>query len=205
MNYRNIVYDFDGTLSDTYPVFTEALLQTLRKYGLESDYRTAYDRLKVTVTYALQSYPFPAEYQEVHDYFHDLHERLAMERQVPMEGADEILRWAKANGRRNYIYSHSGDIVGRLLDKWGWTDLFDGILDAQVKLPRKPAPDGLYWLCGKYGLNKAETLMVGDRDIDTDCGKNAGIDGCLFDPEHYCDGAEVTYRILKLTELKDIL
>lgn len=205
MKYRNIVYDFDGTLSDTYPVFTEALLQTLREYGLESDYRTAYDRLKVTVTYALQSYPFPAEYKEVHDRFHALHDAMAMDHQMPVSFAEEILRYAKTTGRRNYIYSHSGDIVGRLLEKWAWTDLFDGILDAQVKLPRKPAPDGLFWICDKYGLEKSETLMVGDRDIDTDCARNAGIDGCLFDPEHYCDTAVVNYRILKLTELKEIL
>ena len=59
--YTDLIYDFDGTLFDTYPVFTEALLIFLKRHGIESDYETAYKRLKVTVGYALRSYGFDGD------------------------------------------------------------------------------------------------------------------------------------------------
>ena len=31
--YNFLIYDFDGTLSDTYPIFTEAFLKLMEKYN----------------------------------------------------------------------------------------------------------------------------------------------------------------------------
>ena len=74
-----------------------------------------------------------------------------------------------------------------------------------MSFPTKPAPDALNYLCAKHGLDKKDCIMIGDRDIDTDCGRNAGMKGCLFDPEHYYDDSDVDYRIDNLLQLKNII
>ncbi|MCQ2427904.1 MAG: HAD hydrolase-like protein, partial [Clostridia bacterium] len=124
---------------------------------------------------------------------------------TPFPEAEPLLRFIKEHGGKNYIYSHSGAIVKRMLGIWGWESLFDGIIDGTVKLPRKPAPDGVNLLCSTFGLDKASTVIVGDRSIDTDAGKNAGIDGILFDPEKYYDNIEVTYKVDSLLDIEKIL
>ena len=43
-----------------------------------------------------------------------------------------------------------------------------------MNFPSKPAPDAVEWICGTYGLDKGETMMIGDREIDVLSGKNAG-------------------------------
>jgi len=45
---------------------------------------------------------------------------------------------------------------------------------------RKPDPEAFNYLIKKHGLNKKETLSIGDRLFDVQAGKNAGILGCLI-------------------------
>ena len=205
MNYKHLIYDFDGTLSDTYPCFTEAILQTLKDHGLSDTYESVYAKLKVSVGYTVRCYDFGKDPKEVRKHFHKIHDELAPKIQKPYPEAEEILRYAMAQGHKNYLYTHSGTIVKILLEKWGIADCFEDIIDSTMKFPTKPAPNALNWLCEKHGLDKSECIMIGDRDIDTDCGRNAGMKGCLFDPEHYYDDSDVDYRIENLLELKNII
>ncbi len=205
MNYKHLIYDFDGTLSDTYPCFTEAVLQTLKDFGLSDSYENVYAKLKVSVGHTMNSYDFGIDAAAARKHFHKIHDELAPKIQKPYPEAEEILRYAMAQGHKNYLFTHSGKIVKRLLEQWGIADCFEDIIDATMKFPTKPAPDALNYLCEKHGLDKKDCIMIGDRDIDTDCGRNAGMKGCLFDPEHYYDNADVDYRIENLLELKNII
>ena len=205
MNYKHLIYDFDGTLSDTYPCFTEAVLQTLKEHGLSDTYESVYSKLKISVGYTMRCYDFGKDEKEARRYFHNIHNELAPKIQKPYPEAEEILRYAMAQGHKNYLYTHSGKIVKILLEQWGIADCFEDIIDSTMSFPTKPAPDALNYLCEKHGLDKKDCIMIGDRDIDTDCGRNAGMKGCLFDPEHYYDSADVDYRIENLLELKNII
>ena len=205
MNYKHLIYDFDGTLSNTYPCFAETVIQMLKSRGLSADYKTVYDNLKVSVGHALQHADFTEDYSVLRKEFHVVHDELAPKIQKLYPEAEEILRYAMAQGHKNYLYTHSGKIVKMLLEQWGIADCFEDIIDSTMKFPTKPAPDALNHLCEKHGLDKKDCLMIGDRDIDTDCGRNAGMKGCLFDPEHYYDKADVDYRIENLLELKNII
>ena len=49
-----------------------------------------------------------------------------------------------------------------------------------MNFPSKPAPDAVEWICGTYGLDKGETMMIGDRELDVLSGKIAGVYGSLF-------------------------
>ena len=205
MNYKHLIYDFDGTLSDTYPCFTETVLELIKKYGISDTYENVYSNLKVNVGYALKQYDLGKDAAEARRDFHVIHNELAPKIQKPYPEAEEILRYAMAQGHKNYLYTHSGMIVKILLEQWGIADCFEDIIDSTMKFPTKPAPNALNYLCEKHGLDKKDCLMIGDRDIDTDCGRNAGMKGCLFDPDHYYDKADVDYRIENLLELKNII
>jgi len=205
MKYKNLIYDFDGTLSDTYPCFANAFVDTCKSFNVECGYKQAYDLLKISVGNAIKSFDFGCDYRKVSNVFHEFHDIRAVVDQKPFPEAEPLLRFVKEHGGRNFIYSHSGIIVMQLLNIWGWNELFDGVVDARTPLPRKPAPDGVNLICESYGLEKKDTIIVGDRDIDTDAGKNAGIDGCLFDPDGYYTSIDVTYRVNNLADIEKIL
>ena len=204
--YQNIVYDFDGTISDSYPIFTKALLVLLEHHGMKEDYGACYALLKESVGAALRHFDWgECDMESIKREFHDIHEELAVREQQPYGDAEEILRYAVEQGKRNYLYTHTDTLAYRLLEKWGLRHYFTDAIDGSMDFPRKPAPDALLYLMEKNGLDPAQTLMVGDRDIDVDAGHNAGTAGCLYDYEGFYtpDGAE--HFVQKLSELKAIL
>ena len=204
--YTDLIYDFDGTLFDTYPVFTEALLIFLERHGIVSDYETAYKRLKVTVGYALRSYGFDGDsFKPANKEFKSIYWELAKTKQKPLPYVIEVLDYAVNCGKRNYIYTRSGKEVIELLDKWGMTDKFTYVIDASMPFPTKPDPAALNWLCEEFGLDKSKCIMIGDRDLDTECGTNAGMKNVLFDVEGYYSDCPCDYKIDSFKELEEIM
>lgn len=204
--YQNIVYDFDGTISDTYPVFAKAQMILMDRYGVKDSYEHVYALLKISVGVSLRSYDWGStDIGQISREFHEIHEALAMEEQKPYPDAEEILRYAVEQGKRNFLYTHTDKLAYRLLEKWGLMQYFTDAIDGSMKFPRKPAPDALLYLMNKNGMVPAQTLMVGDRDIDIDVGHNAGTAGCLYDYEKFYTECKAEHSILKLAELKAIL
>ena len=78
--------------------------------------------------------------------------------------------------------------------KWlnhdGLSDLFSDAVTRLDGFPAKPAPDALRYLIQKHRLDLSRCVMVGDRDIDLDAAKNAGIACALFDPDGFYDDYE---------------
>ena len=200
--YDFLIYDFDGTISDTYPVFTRALLELLSRLGKQTDYNKAYSQLKVSVGHALKFYGLSDHEKE----YHSIWKEMALAEQKAFPGAHEILRYAKSRGKKNYLYTHTGRIVYDLLCKMGISDCFDFILESTTyKFPRKPAPDALNFIIKTCGIDRSHALMIGDRDIDIEAARAAGIDGCLFDPDGYYLDCKAEHYIKSLLDLKAII
>ena len=112
----------------------------------------------------------------------------------PYPGIPEMLRAVVKNGGKNYLYTHRGLNAWEFLRNDGLDTLFcDGVTNKDG-FPAKPAPDALNFLAEKHHLNKSECIMMGDRDIDLDAGKNAGMACALFDPEDFYPDYDTPYR-----------
>lgn len=204
MKYKYYIYDFDGTISDSYPTFTKAFIQMLNSLGMDDTYESVFSKLKVSFGKACSSYDFPKMDKSVSEMYRDFRLPLMPVYAKPFDDAEKLLSWVVENGGKNYIYTHSGQIAWDLLELWGLKKYFDGGVTADMKFPLKPAPDALNYLCEKEGLDKDLCVMVGDRDIDVLAGKNAGMDGILFDPGSYFPDFEATYRVDTLEEIINI-
>lgn len=202
--YDNIIYDFDGTIADSYPYFTRALCLTLEHFGKHDSYEAVLGHLKKSVRHALRYYNFDdraAAKRVMYDFYHEI----ALREQMPVPGAKEALAFAREHGKRNYLYTHSDGFPRILLEKWGLLDEFTFIIDSTMGFPSKPAPDALNYLCEHFSLDRDRSLMVGDRDIDVLAGINAGMHGCLFDDGHFYDSFTCEHVIRGLGELPEII
>ncbi len=202
--YDNIIYDFDGTVADSYPYFTRALQLTLRHYGMDDPYESVLYHLKISVRHSFQHYKFENK-SEARKMMYDLYHEMAIKEEMPLPGAAEALRFASGIGKRNYLYTHSDTFPKLLLEKWGLMDEFTFVIDSTLGFPSKPAPDALNYLCERFSLDRDRTLMVGDRDIDVLSGTNAGVHGCLFDSGHFYDSFSCEHIIRDLHELPSII
>lgn len=181
MQFKHIIWDFDGTLFDTYPSTTQALILALQRRGLDAPYDEAYGLLKQTVGVALKFYhekfglgaDFDAEFNRIRNT-----ETLGM--CVPYPGIRPLLEDINAAGGYNYISTNRDGMLFKILDIHGMTSLFRGFATSEDKLPLKPDPAMNIMLIEKFAMDKSEAVIIGDRELDVVSGQRAGIRGMAY-------------------------
>ncbi len=179
--YQHILWDFDGTLFDTYPVMAAVFERMLRERGIAEPPEEIQRYMRVSMTVALRHYrekyaldaAFLDEYK---------HRRRDAEKQAchPFPGVDALLRHICDSGRANYLYTHRSESANDLLQRHGIAGLFADFITSVQKFARKPSPDAIRYLMGKHRMDQDTAVMIGDRELDILAAKNAGIDAIFF-------------------------
>ncbi len=205
--YTNIIWDFDGTLFDTYPAIAQALCRAAKAMDLEVAREEAYALAKTSIgeavrhiasRFGVDADALMARYRQFNG-----ETDLALLRLYPH--VQSILEKGTAMGRRNFIFTHRGNSAQTCLELHGIGHLFEDVVSGKQGFARKPDPAGNLHIITKYGLIRGETIAVGDREIDILAAKNAGIDSCLFVDTDAAPHTEATYTIHSFAELEKIL
>lgn len=198
MRYRHIVWDFDGTLFDTYPIMARAMQGMLEERGIEEPLEDIIAHMTVSMGEALRHYE---RLYHLPENFYALYKlrRRAMEEEIrPYPCVPSLLRSICQAGGRNYVFTHRGESTEYFLKKFAIADCFTDFVTSRQSLPRKPAPDGMLYLIRKHDLHPEKILMIGDRPLDILAGKNAGTDACFFSERgESCDAADYTVHNLE--------
>ena len=207
MIYRHFFWDFDGTLYDTYGRITRTCVFALRDVGACASYDAVYPVVKRSLDTCYRTFaaPLGVEKDVFLDAYHAHSETEGPESIRPYPGVRETLQAVIYGGGYNYLYTHRGASAA----KWLQYDELDGLfIDGVTSLdgfPAKPAPDALNFLIQKHGLDRVQCVMLGDRDIDLDAGKNAGIACALFDPEGFYPDYDTPWRFSDMAALRRAL
>ncbi|HDR7825883.1 TPA: HAD-IA family hydrolase [Bacillus anthracis] len=171
----NILWDFDGTLFDTYPVYTKIFSQVL---GKEISKEEIYTKLKVSFSHAINYYEISKkQLSEINV----LESRIMIEDIKPFEKVEEVLKFAD----KNVIMTHK-DRAGVLsiLNHYGWDKYFVDMVTIGDGFPRKPNSLAYNHLHKKHNID----LAIGDRELDLIPAKELGISTCMF--QGNCDVAD---------------
>ncbi|GAX47411.1 HAD-IA family hydrolase [Pseudolactococcus reticulitermitis] len=174
MKIKNYIWDFDGTLFDTYPVMLEALEQIIAKHGIDYEGDLAYFIKKYSIRKFASDYATPDFIDDYHVLEAKLQTDVKFYPQIPA-----ILAGIVAQGGQNFVVSHRDDQTYTYLGDLA--PLFTEIITSDNHFARKPDPEALTYLIDKYYLEPSQTAMVGDRPLDILAGQNAGVKTILFD------------------------
>ncbi|MHC2835609.1 HAD-IA family hydrolase [Bacillus sp. F9_6S_D1_P_5] len=171
----NILWDFDGTLFDTYPVYTKIFSQVL---GKEISEEEIYAKLKISFSHAINYYEITKKQLSEIDV---LESRIMIEDIKPFEKVEEVLKFAD----KNVIMTHK-DRAGVLsiLNHYGWDKYFVDMVTIDDGFPRKPNALSYDYLHKKHSIH----LAIGDRELDLIPAKELGISTCMF--QGNCDVAD---------------
>jgi len=185
MKFKNYIWDFDGTLFDTYDFLTKSMLLALRENGIEpdQDHLVKLIHLSVSDVISYYSMQYDVKPEKIAESYKKFSHNFDFELIKPFDGIPEILRTISNDNGNNFIYTHRGSSIDVMLDYYDLKKYFTEIVDSTNNFPRKPEPDGARYLIEKYDLKLDETIFIGDRELDILCGKNAGIKTCLFNSE----------------------
>jgi phosphoglycolate phosphatase-like HAD superfamily hydrolase len=182
MVYANYVFDVDGTLTDSRHDIAGAQLRVLRRLGVyhlseEDLYPFIGRRLEETFSTLL-----PPELQriipEAAGMYLEEYLPHALETTVLFPGVSATLAELRRRGKRLAVASTKRSItIRRVTDHFGISDLFVQ-LQGTDGLPHKPDPAILMKILRDQNWLAAETLMVGDTDLDILAGRRAGTATC---------------------------
>ena len=177
--YRHYIWDFDGTLFDSYPHICYAFCRMMAEDGHPVDAAEADRMLRRSFDHARLHFQMSDDLYRAFK----VHQREDFDPPIlPYPDCAQVLKALCDGGADHYIYTHRDHkSLCYYLEKHGFSHYFSGMITADDGFASKPAPDALLALMERYGLRREDCIMVGDREIDIGSGKAAGIAGCLFD------------------------
>ena len=182
MRYKHIIWDFDGTLFDTYPAMAKAAQLALKELGYDESVERVMAEMKISMGHAMKvfgaKYDLPEGFMARYKVIRDACE---LQTAAPFAGIKPLCRRIIAEGGYNYIASHRGASMVPLLDKYGMTELFRACATDENGFARKPSPEAINYLIETCAIERSSAIMIGDRDLDLQAGENAGIDSRYFD------------------------
>lgn len=182
MRYENLIWDFDGTLFDTYPGMCRNLQSAVRRLGyelpLEEITRTFRISLEDATAYCSEQTGVPAE--TVYQAYRDWVAEFGQPEAKSFPGVRELLGRFQAAGGRNFVFTHRGKTVYDYLEGENLMPYFAEVVPFNSSFERKPSPSGNLYLMERHGLAAEKTLAIGDRELDILAGMAAGMDTCLL-------------------------
>jgi len=199
---KNYIWDFDGMLFDSYPHIVSAFCKMMEEKGIEVDPAEAKPLFEISYGVAYDFYGIGQEEKLLHQKYE--HDYELEPKVIPFPNTVETIKALHERGARHFLYTHRGHETSQYyLKKFGIYDFFDGFVDSSHNFAQKPSPDAVNWICEAYGLDKSETVMIGDREIDVMSGKNAGTYGCLFTKSINIE-SKADFIIRDITEVEEI-
>lgn len=170
--YALVIFDFDGTLADSFPWFCSVLNQTADKFGLNRVTPEQIERLRHRSSRdALKELGVPPlKLPAISIYMREL--ALAAVETIPLfKGAADMLERLDMAGVRLALVSSNGEAAVRrvLGDAAGRIDCYD----CGASLWGKPGK--FRSMLKRFGVEKAQTLAVGDEIRDIDAARDAGV------------------------------
>ncbi len=203
--FKHIIWDFDGTLFDTYPVINDILREHFLKSGIDEPIEDITKLTKISMKYAIKYYQ--NKYNISDEFLAEYNKRVKKEelfRAKPFEGIPDICEKITSNGGFHYLFTHRGNSSFELLEKNGLLKYFRECITSKEAFERKPSPEGILYLIDKYEMKQEEAIMIGDREIDVMSGKNAGIYSCFFNSDRIYDVVS-DYYVDSMEQLKSVL
>ena len=180
-NITTVVFDLDGTLVQSHTNIYKATIY-------------AFDQLKIK--YNLPEAEF---YTRIGHHFEDIFDEFGIvvkdfdeflgiyktayfdfiDTSILYSNVEKVIDELKAREYKIALLTTKGqEQADKIMDHFNLGHNFDYIMGRRPGIPHKPAPDMLLKICKELHSNPVNTLMVGDTELDIQCGKNAGSKTC---------------------------
>lgn len=181
MQINLVVFDLDGTLVKSHETIYKATLHVLNELNISSEmpeekfctriglhFEDIFREFGIVVP---DFEKFIRIYKAVYFDF--------MNHSELYEGVNEILDHIKSqNLMTALLTTKAQDQAERIIDYFALRNKFNLIMGRRPGIAHKPSAEPLFKICEELKTSVEETLIVGDSELDVQCGKNAGSKTC---------------------------
>lgn len=179
---RAIIFDWDNTLVNTWPIIHDALAQTFIEMGLEA---WSFEQTKARVRKSMRdSFPeiFGNNWQKAAKSYQANYRSSHLDKLEALPQAKEVLEKVKELGLYSVVVSNKrGGNLREEANHIGWSSLFDNITGADDAARDKPFSDPVHLALAASGIAPAaDVWFIGDSEIDLECALNTGCTAILY-------------------------
>lgn len=176
---RAVLFDLDGTLTNTLDDIADAMNRSLRLHGLPEWPVDAYrylvgDGAKKLAERAVRGRrELALSVQREYQAYYQEHTRVKTK---PYDGVPEMLRALQDRGVPLAVFSNKPDADTKGVVSHFFPDIAFAMVRGQVEgVPVKPDPAGALAVAEALGASPDDVLYVGDTSTDMQCALNAGM------------------------------
>lgn len=177
-----VLFDWDNTLVDTWPIIHRALNLTLVHMGHEE---WSFEKVKNNTKKSMRdAFPelFGDRWEEAAKHYQQSYRSLNLQHLNELPGAEAMLQALKARGVfMGAVSNKKGDTLRTELAHIGWDKYFDVAIGAGDAARDKPAGDPALLALKDYtGLRGLHVWFVGDTSVDLGCAAEIGATAILY-------------------------
>ena len=178
MKYKAILFDLDGTLLDTLEDMADALNRTMDRFGLP--HRSLREVRSFVGNGARRLIELAAgaegeRLEEILAVYKEDYDRNYLIKTAPYPGIMALLDRLHEAGCLVGIVSNKPDSTVQSLAEALFAGRADIAVGEKAGVRRKPAPDTVLAAMEALGVTKAETVYVGDSEVDVMTARAAGV------------------------------
>ncbi|MEO6797024.1 MAG: HAD-IA family hydrolase [Candidatus Dormibacter sp.] len=171
---RGVVFDFDGTLVDSYPLIEAAFAHVMRTHNLDDPARELFRRSRGLPLPEQMKLIAPHIWEDLVNTYRSVDAQLG-HAQV-FRGIPTLVRKLhRAGAPMGVVSCKRRALVEAELEAAGLRTYFDVVIGFEDVTPPKPAPDPLNAAIARLGLRKINTVYVGDSMVDLETGRAARV------------------------------
>ena len=179
--YKAVLFDMDGTVLDTVGDLTDAINVSLEKFGFPA---RSQEEVKSFlgkgpahfVNCAVPEGTDEKTRQQVLAFYEPYYDSHCQIKTAPYPGVMELLKTLKARNVKLAVISNKQEPAVKALAEQHFAGLLELAVGTSASIRCKPDPSAVLAAMAELGVEKSETLYVGDMDVDLNTARNAGID-----------------------------
>jgi phosphoglycolate phosphatase-like HAD superfamily hydrolase len=178
---KHICFDLDGTLVDSKDTILESTKAALNQLNIE--YKISEDVFNNMI-----GKHFVDIFRELKIDVNDFEHFISIYKSLYFDfidssqlypGVKEILDYLnKKQIKVSLLTTKVQEQAEKIIDHFQLNTSFDYVMGRRNGIAHKPSPEPLFLICEELKVKPAETLMIGDTELDIQCGKNAGTQTC---------------------------
>ncbi len=207
-----VTFDLDGTLINSYRTIYYSTIKALEDLGIKESIEEPefYKRIGHHFVDIFNDLKIPVPDFEVFINIYKSHYFDFIDTSELYDGVEDILKFISENDYKVSLLTTKGeDQAIKIIEHFKLDKYFSLVTGRREGIAVKPSAEPLEYICNKLSVAPENTLMIGDTELDIQCGKNAKALTCWvkygYRSEEQILNEKPDYVISKIGELKALL
>jgi HAD superfamily hydrolase (TIGR01549 family) len=177
MPIKQVVFDMDGTIVSSHETIYETTIYTLKLFNITKEVPPEKFNDLIGLHFGDLLPQFDIHIEDMEGFINEYKKHYFdfIDSTYLFPGAIETFEELRKLGVKvSLLTTKAQDQTEKILNHFNIAHHFDYVMGRRPGIAHKPSPEPLQIVCRETGVPPAQTLMVGDSELDVRCGKSAG-------------------------------